>query len=31
MRFLANPNFNFLKWRWHAIVLSAGRDRRRHR
>jgi preprotein translocase subunit SecF len=23
MRFLSNPNFNFLKWRWHAIALSA--------
>ena len=23
MRFLSNPNFNFLKWRWHAIGLSA--------
>lgn len=23
MRFLSNPNYNFLKWRWHAIVLSA--------
>jgi preprotein translocase subunit SecF len=23
MRFLTNPNFNFLKWRWHAIALSA--------
>jgi len=22
MRFLTNPNFNFLKWRWHAIILS---------
>jgi preprotein translocase subunit SecF len=23
MRFLSNPNFNFLKWRWHAIAFSA--------
>jgi preprotein translocase subunit SecF len=23
MRFLSQPNFNFLKWRWHAILLSA--------
>jgi preprotein translocase subunit SecF len=23
MRFLTNPSFNFLKWRWHAIALSA--------
>jgi preprotein translocase subunit SecF len=22
MRILANQNFNFIKWRWHAIVLS---------
>jgi preprotein translocase subunit SecF len=22
MRILQNPNFNFIKWRWHAIVLS---------
>ena len=22
MRILKNPNFNFIKWRWHAIVLS---------
>src|SRR5262245_4211261 len=22
MRFLTTPNFNFLKWRWHAIALS---------
>ena len=22
MRILTNPNFNFIKWRWHAIVLS---------
>jgi preprotein translocase subunit SecF len=22
MRFLANPNFNFIRWRWHALVLS---------
>jgi preprotein translocase subunit SecF len=22
MRLLSNPNFNFLKWRWHAIALS---------
>lgn len=22
MRFLSNPNYNFLKWRWHAIALS---------
>src|SRR5687767_2657852 len=23
MDFLRNPNFNFIKWRWHAIALSA--------
>lgn len=23
MRFLSNPNYNFLKWRWHAVMLSA--------
>lgn len=23
MRILENPNFNFIKWRWHAIALSA--------
>jgi len=23
MRFLKNPNINFLKWRWHALALSA--------
>ena len=23
MDFLKNPNFNFIKWRWHAIALSA--------
>ena len=23
MDFLRNPNFDFIKWRWHAIVLSA--------
>jgi preprotein translocase subunit SecF len=23
MDFLKNPNFNFIQWRWHAIVLSA--------
>jgi preprotein translocase subunit SecF len=22
MEFLTNPNFNFIRWRWHAIVLS---------
>jgi len=22
MRFIKEPNFNFIKWRWHAIVLS---------
>ena len=22
MRFLANKNFNFIRWRWHAIALS---------
>ena len=22
MRFLNNPNFDFVRWRWHAIVLS---------
>jgi preprotein translocase subunit SecF len=22
MRIFANPNFNFIRWRWHAIVLS---------
>ena len=22
MEFLRNPNFNFIRWRWHAIVLS---------
>jgi preprotein translocase SecF subunit len=24
MRILSNPNFNFIKWRWHAIVLSVA-------
>jgi preprotein translocase subunit SecF len=23
MQFLTNPNYNFIKWRWHAIALSA--------
>ena len=23
MDFLKNPNFNFIKWRWHALALSA--------
>ena len=23
MEFLRNPNYNFIKWRWHAIALSA--------
>ena len=23
MRIFSNPNFNFVRWRWHAIVLSA--------
>jgi preprotein translocase subunit SecF len=23
MKILSNPNFNFIKWRWHALVLSA--------
>ncbi len=23
MRILENPNYNFIKWRWHAIILSA--------
>ena len=22
MRILANQNFNFIRWRWHAIILS---------
>jgi preprotein translocase subunit SecF len=22
MQILSNPNFNFIKWRWHALVLS---------
>ena len=22
MDFLKNPNFDFVRWRWHAIVLS---------
>jgi preprotein translocase subunit SecF len=22
MRILKNPNFNFIRWRWHAVVLS---------
>jgi preprotein translocase subunit SecF len=22
MRILRNPNFNFIRWRWHAIILS---------
>ncbi len=22
MRILSNPNFNFIRWRWHAVVLS---------
>ena len=24
MRIFSNPNYNFIKWRWHAIVLSAA-------
>jgi preprotein translocase subunit SecF len=24
MRILTNPNFDFLRWRWHAIALSAA-------
>ena len=31
MDFLTNPNFNFIKWRWHAIALSAARHPRRRR
>ena len=23
MQILSNPNFNFIKWRWHALVLSS--------
>ena len=23
MRIFTNPNYNFIKWRWHALVLSA--------
>src|SRR5919201_6460266 len=22
MRFFKNPNYNFLRWRWHAVALS---------
>ena len=22
MRIFANPNYNFIRWRWHALVLS---------
>jgi hypothetical protein len=22
MDFLKNPNFNFIRWRWHALALS---------
>ena len=22
MRIFANPNYNFIKWRWHALILS---------
>ena len=35
MRIFANPNFNFIKWRWHALALSllviARRPRDDHR
>jgi preprotein translocase subunit SecF len=24
MRIFANPNYNFIRWRWHAILLSAA-------
>jgi preprotein translocase subunit SecF len=24
MRILSNPNFNFIRWRWHALVLSGA-------
>jgi preprotein translocase subunit SecF len=24
MRIFTNPNYNFIKWRWHALVLSAA-------
>ena len=24
MQIFANPNFNFIRWRWHAIILSAA-------
>jgi preprotein translocase subunit SecF len=24
MRILANANYNFIKWRWHALILSVG-------
>jgi preprotein translocase subunit SecF len=24
MRIFSNPNYNFIKWRWHAIILSAA-------
>jgi preprotein translocase subunit SecF len=24
MRIFANPNYNFIKWRWHALILSVG-------
>src|SRR5688572_9508436 len=24
MRIFATPNFNFIRWRWHAIILSAA-------
>ena len=24
MRIFTNPNYNFIKWRWHAIILSAA-------
>src|SRR5262245_53878098 len=22
MRIFANPNYNFIKWRWHALIIS---------
>jgi preprotein translocase subunit SecF len=24
MRIFANPNYNLIKWRWHALILSVG-------
>ena len=31
MRIFTNPHFDFIRWRWHAIALSALDHRRRRR